>query len=133
MDFEHETKKNQKEKLNPSEDEMLKNEQLKQREEVGDEIINRVKQIIYEKYPEMEGVEPLIFDEELQQMAPNILERLRELRSTAKSETVDEMERAWKSLLFRKDLSHQEKKLIRRIIAVINRKGSIISVEETLQ
>lgn len=133
MDFEHETKKKQKEKLNPSEDEMLKNEQLKQREEVGDEIINRVKQIIYEKYPEMEGVEPLIFDEELQQMAPNILERLRELRGTAKSETVDEMERAWKSLLFRKDLSHQEKKLIKRIIAVINRKGSIISVEETLQ
>ena len=101
-----------------------------QRAEVGEDIINNIKNLVYEQYPEFEGIDPTISDENVERIAENILERLREL----KTETfeVPESQRAWKSLLFAKELSEAEMILIQRVIAVINRNGDLLRLDESL-
>ena len=112
------------------ESKQLHDEQARQREEVGEEIIERIRQIISEMFPEMEGVEPLIQDEEVERVADNILHRLREFGTGSTSHSM--MERAWKSLLFRREITDGEATLIRRVIAVINRKGEVLRIDRNL-
>ena len=133
MDFKHEMKEKHKQMKDGEEQPStveFEEEQQRQRDEVGEDIIEKIKQIIHEKFPEMEGVEPIITDERFEKVAPNILERLKEVKTT--DTEVDEMEKAWKSLLFRKDVTQDEMELIRRIIAVINRHGDLLRVVETI-
>ncbi len=132
MDKENEMEKRrgkEEEKEPRMDPEEFEREQQRQRQEVGEELIARVKKLICEKYPGMEGVEPLIRDESLEKMAGNIIERLKQLKTS--DGEVDEMQKAWKSLLFRKEITREEMKLLKRVIAVINRRGDLLRIDET--
>ena len=109
-----------------------RDEQQRQREEVGEEIIEMVIQTICEMHPEMLDVEPLIRDEQINRVAENILERLAELRQEPAPPTLTDqsgMTMAWKSLLFSRNMTEGEVELIRRVIAIINRKGDILRID----
>jgi len=114
-------------KINPEERDR---EQDRLRQEVGEEIIQKIKKIIYERYPELDGVEPIIRDETLEKLAGNILNRLKQLKTTDKE--VDELKKAWKSLLFVKDITKDEAELVRRIIAIINKRGDLLRIDESV-
>ena len=133
MSEKHEVERQRERQTEPEieqDSEVIKAEQERQREEVGTEILNRILEMIYEKYPEMDGIEPIIKDESVKAVADNILARLKELKTT--DTEIDEFEKAWKSLLFKKDVYVDQITMTRVIIAIINRRGELMRVDETM-
>ncbi len=122
--------KKRKEQLKKTTEEIDTDEQERQRLEMGEEVLEKIKKIIYEKYPDLEGVEPLIRNEALDNLPGNILQRLKQLKTSDKE--IDELKKAWKSLLFEKGITQNEVEMIKRIIAVINKQGDLLRIDETI-
>ena len=92
-----------------------------------EKIIEKIKKIIYEIYPEMQNVEPILIDEDLEKVADNVLDTLKKMQTVKLN--YGKMERAWKSLVFEKEINIEEVQLIRQVIATINRSGIIMRID----
>jgi len=92
-----------------------------------EKIIEKIKKIIYEIYPEMQNVEPTLIDEDIEKVADNVLNTLKKMQTVKLN--YGKMERAWKSLVFEKEIKIEEVQLIRQVIATINRSGIIMRID----
>ena len=126
----HEKKKKKEDELERHEDpEEQQREQERHREEIGEETLEKIKKMVYERYPDMVDIEPLIQDEGTDRLPGNIFQRLKQLATT--DEVVDDLEKAWKSLLFQSSITRDELELIKRIIAIINKRGDLLRIDES--
>jgi len=110
-------------------EEFLK-DQIRHKKEIGKELLQLIIDMIYEKYPDMKGVEPIIRDESVIAVTDNILTRLNELKTTEND--INELDKAWKSLLFKKKIRIDNVNMMRVINAIINRRGDLRRIDETI-